>query len=306
VLSVDEIPAPTPGPGEIAVEVHAAGVNPYETYMRDGLYPDLPLPCCPGRDAAGVVSHIGEGVTRFQPGDRVYLTEARPGAYAETVVAGQDSVGRLPASLSFAQGAAVAVPCLTAYRALFERGAAKAGETVLVHGASGSVGMAAVQLAKAAGLRVFGTAGTPEGIALLDSLGVEAAFSHREPNYLEAAKTAAGGGFDLILEMLANVNLDRDLGALRMRGRVVVIGNRGPIEINARQLMNCEGEIRAMMLFKASEKEMAEARAGVQAALESAVLVPRVSKEYPLEQAAEAQEKVLENGLLGKVVLSIR
>lgn len=119
VLSVDEIAAPTPGPDEIAVEVHAAGVNPYETYMRDGLYPDLPLPCCPERDAAGLVREIGEGVTRFQPGDRVYLTEARPGAYAERVVAAEEAVGRLPASLTFAQGAAVAVPCLTAYRALF-------------------------------------------------------------------------------------------------------------------------------------------------------------------------------------------
>jgi len=299
VLQVDEVTAPEAGAGQVVIEVRAIGVNPYETYQRDGLYPDLPLPHCPGRDCAGVVAEVGAGVEGFECGDRVYTVDTVGGAYVERVLVEGGDLELLPDGVSFEQGAAVAVPCLTAWRALFERGGAKAGETILIHGASGSVGMAALQLAKAAGLRVYGTAGSEAGLALLRELGADGVHRHGEVEALQAAS----GGFDLILEMLANRNLGQDLKMLRRRGRVVVIGNRGATEINARDLMNCEGEIRAMMLFKAEAGEMAAARAGVRRALAEGVLVPRISRGFPLERAAEAQDTALESGLLGKVVL---
>jgi NADPH2:quinone reductase len=300
-----DVPAPSPGPGQVLVRVHAAGVNPVETYIRSGNYARKPaLPYTPGGDGAGIVEVAGAEVTRFSPGDRVYLAGSITGTYAEFALCDEQQVHPLPARLSFAQGAAIGVPYATAWRALFQRAQAQPGETVLVHGASGGVGTAALQIGRAHGLVLFGTAGTARGRQLAVEQGAQAVFDHGAPDYLEQIRAATGGrGVDIILEMLANVNLARDLPLLAPRGRVVVIGSRGPIEINPRDTMARESDIRGMMLFNATPAELSAIHAGLAAGLENGSFRPVVGRELPLAEAAEAHRAVLAPGAHGKIVL---
>src|SRR5438128_7098390 len=154
VMRLEEVPDLTAAAGEVIVRVHAIGVNPVDTYIRSGLYPAKPtLPYTPGSDAAGVVDSVGEAVTRVTPGDSVSVAGTCSGTYAEQARCSESQVHRLPSHITFEQGAAIGIPYATAYRALFHRAEAKPGETVLVHGATGGVGIAAVQLSRAAGLR---------------------------------------------------------------------------------------------------------------------------------------------------------
>ena len=196
------------------------------------------------------------------------------------------------------------MPYATAWRALFIRARARAGETVLVHGASGGVGTAAVQIARAHGLFVIGTAGTTEGIALARAQGAHEVLNHREPNYMQQVRPLTGGrGVDVVLEMLANVNLDADLEVLARNGRVVVIGSRGRVEIDPRKAMGVDGAILGMTLFNADRAEFHEIHSGLVAGLESGTLTPVVSKEMPLSDAVKSHVAVMEPGSLGKIVL---
>jgi NADPH2:quinone reductase len=305
VMRMEEIPNPSPGPGQVLVRIRAAGVNPVESYIRTGTYARRPsLPYTPGHDAAGIVEAVGDGVSGVVAGDRVYTSETVTGAYAELALCNATRVHPLPGSVSYAQGAAVGVPYATAWRALFQRARSVPGETVLVHGASGGVGIAAVQIARAAGLRVFGTAGTAEGIALVLRERAHAVFDHRTEGYLEEAVAAAGGrGFDVILEMLANVNLPQDLKALAMGGRVVVIGNRGTVEIDARDAMARDASIVGMSLFNIPDVDRAVVHAALAAGLENGSLRPVVGRELPLSAAPESHVAVMSPGARGKIVL---
>ena len=305
VMRMEEVPDPAPGPGQVLVRVRVAGVNPVETYIRSGAYARRPaLPYTPGHDAAGVVEAVGDGVIGVAAGDRVYTSETLTGAYAELALCNASRVHPLPGGVSYAQGAAVGVPYATAWRALFQRVRAIPGETVLVHGASGGVGVAAVQIARAAGLRVFGTAGTAEGIALVLRVGAHAVFDHRSAGYLEEAVAATGGrGFDVILEMLANVNLPLDLKDLAMGGRVVVIGNRGTVEIDPRDAMARDASVVGMSLFNMPDADRAVVHAALVAGLENGSLRPVIGRELPLSAAAESHVAVMSPGAGGKIVL---
>jgi NADPH2:quinone reductase len=304
VMKVEEIPDPTPAAGQVLIRVKAAGVNPVDTYIRSGVYARKPtLPHTPGMDIGGVVEAVGTGVTRVRPGDRVYAFLIT-GGYAQLALADEWQVRPLPGRASFGQGAAIGVPCTTAWLGLFRRGAARPGETVLVHGASGGVGLAAVQLARAAGLRVVGTAGTEEGLEAARAAGAHATLNHRSPDYLDELLAANGGrGPDVVLEMLANVNLDRDLDIIAPRGRIVVIGNRGRTEIDARKTMAKDATIQGLMLFNATREELNEAHAALVAALETGTLAPVIGRELPLADAPAAHEAVMRAGALGKIVL---
>lgn len=305
VMRLEEVPDPAPGQGQVLVRIRAAGVNPVETYIRSGAYARRPaLPYTPGNDAAGIVEAVGDGVAGVASGDRVYTSETVTGAYAELALCDASRVHPLPASVSYAQGAAVGVPCATAWRALFQRARAVPGETVLVHGASGGVGIAAVQIARAAGLRVFGTAGTREGIALVMREGAHAVFDHRSAAYVEEAVAAAGGrGFDVILEMLANVNLANDLKILAMGGRVVVIGSRGTAEIDPRDTMARDASVLGMSLFNLPDDDRAVVHAALVAGLENGTLRPVIGREFPLSAAADSHAAVMSPGARGKIVL---
>jgi len=247
---------------------------------------------------------VGDGVRGQAPGDRIYTSATVTGAYAELALCDATRVHPLPANVSFAQGAAVGVPYATAWRALFQRALAVPGETVLVHGASGGVGIAALQIARAAGLRVTGTAGTPEGIALAQREGAHHAFDHRSPGYLDKAVAANGGrGFDVILEMLSNVNLANDLKALAMGGRVVVIGSRGTVEIDPRDTMARDASIVGMSLFNMPDADRVAVHAALVAGLENGTLRPVVGRELPLSRAPESHVAVMAPGAKGKIVL---
>ncbi len=305
VLAVHEVSTPKPGPGEVLVRVRAAGVNPYDTYMRAGAYPVKPaLPYTPGSDAAGTIEAVGEGVAKVKPGDRVYTATTLTGAYAEYALARENQVYPLPEKISFSQGAGLWVPYGTAYSALRHHADARAGETLLVHGASGGVGIAAVQWARALGLTVIGTAGTSRGLELVKKEGAHHVFDHSKAGYAEEILKATGGrGVDLILEMLANVNLATDLKLLAIRGRVIVIGNRGEITINPRELMARRASVRGFTLWAATDAESAEIHAAIAAGLENGTLRPIVGKELPLKDAPQSHIDVLAPGAFGKIVL---
>ncbi len=305
VLKIEEMPTPKPAAGQVLVRIRAAGVNPYDTYMRNGTYAIKPaLPYTPGSDAGGTVEAVGPGVQRIKPGDRVYTAQTLTGAYAESALALEKQVHPLPAKLTFSQGAGVWVPYGTAFYALHHATRARAGETLLVHGASGGVGLAAVQMAGAIGLTVLGTAGSERGLDLVKREGAHLAFDHSKAGYHEEIlKATEGRGVDLILEMLANVNLGRDLKLLANNGRVVVIGSRGDVTITPRDLMSHRASVQGFVMWTVTEAEEKEIFAGLMAGFENDTLRPVVRKELPLSEAPRAHKEVLEPGACGKIVL---
>ena len=305
VLKLEETAKNPPGRGQVLVRIKAAGVNPVDTYIRAGVYARKPeLPYTPGTDGAGIVEAAGEGVTRVKTGDRVYTSGTLTGTYAEFALATESQVHPLPQKISYVQGAGVYVPYATAYRALFQIGHARAGETVLIHGASGGVGIAAVQIARAAGLTVIGTGGTEKGRALVTSEGAHHALDHRAPNYLDQLMKLTGGrGVDVILEMLANVNLGADLKVLAMRGRVVVVGSRGDAQITPRELMARDAAVFAMSLWNTPEGDAQSIHAALVAGMENGTLRPVVGKEMLLAEAPRAHKEIVEPGAYGKTVL---
>jgi NADPH:quinone reductase len=305
VLKLEDVATPKPSGGEVLVRIHAAGVNPYDTYMRAGTYAvKPPLPYTPGSDGAGVVEAVGEGVKKVKKGDRVYTARTLTGAYAEYALALEEQVHLLPENIDFKQGAGIWVPYGTAYHALQHSAKAHASETVLVHGASGGVGIAALQIARAMGLKVLGTAGTPKGLELAKREGAHQVFDHRKAGYQEEILQATDNrGVDIILEMLANVNLPYDTRLLANNGRVIVIGSRGEVTINPRELMGRRASIRALTLLAITAAEEADIHAGLFAGLESGTLRPVIGKVLPLAEAARAHKEILEPGAAGKIVL---
>jgi NADPH2:quinone reductase len=305
VLKLEEVPTPKPDTGQVLVRVRAVGVNPYDTLMRAGTYAiKPPLPYTPGSDAAGTVEAVGPGVTKVKPGERIYTARTLTGAYAEYTLALEEQVNRLPDKVSFEQGAGVWVPYGTAYHALHHFAKARAGETVLVHGASGGVGTASVQIAHAMGMTVFGTAGTDKGLDIVKREGAQRAFNHRTAGYHEEIMKASGGkGVNVILEMLANVNLGGDLKMVALEGRVIVIGSRGDVTITPRDLMSRRASVRAFTLWAAQPAEVAEIHAGLYAGMENGTLRPVVGKQLPLAEAARAHKEIVEPGAEGKIIL---
>lgn len=293
---------------DVLINVKAVGINPVETYIRAGTYARKPqLPFTPGNDCAGIVEDVGSDVTNLKKGDRVYVTKSLTGSYAEFTVSPANKVHLLHSSLSFAQGAALSTPYLTAYRALFIRGAARPGETVLVHGASGGVGVAAVQLARSSGMFVLGTAGTPEGVEIVKKAGAHMTFVHRSASYLEAIKNATEAkGIDVIVENAAHINLGKDLPLLARGGRVCVVGSRGQVEINPRDTMSREASISGVMLFNSTDKDFEESYAAIWSGMEAGWLRPIVGKEFTLENACKAHADIISGGgALGKTVLTV-
>jgi NADPH2:quinone reductase len=307
VLQLQEVADPTPGAGEVVVKIGAAGVNPVETYKRSGTppYNSGPLPYTPGTDGAGEIVAVGEGVEKWKIGDRVYLFSAKgSGTYAEMCRCDQNEVFALPDNVSYEQGAALGVPYATAHRALFGKAGAKSGEWVFIHGATGGVGVAAIQLALRAGLKVGGSAGSAAGEEFLESLGLRYTANHNTPDYLsDVLGMTCGRGFDVILEMLASENLGRDPQVLAPMGRIVVIGSRGEVTVNPRDWMGRDASVFGMVLFNTPAAQMQEIHADLFAGLSDGSLKPIVGRRFSLAEAAEAHQAVMQSGARGKIVL---
>jgi NADPH2:quinone reductase len=305
VLRLEKVPDPKCGHGQVLVRIQAVGVNPVDTYIRAGLYAIKPtLPYTPGSDASGTVEAAGEGVKGFKAGDRVYTAGTISGAYAEKAVCLESQVHSLPPKVTYSQGAALNVPYSAAYRALFQRARAVPGEAVLIHGASGGVGIAALQFSRAAGMTVIGTAGTEPGRQLAAEQGAHHVLDHRSPDHFEdVLRLTENRGVDIILELLANVNLGKDLGILAKGGRVVVIGSQGKVEVNPRDAIGREAAILGMSVFNATERETTSIHAAIGAGLENGTLRPVIGQEMPLADAPRAHRKVIEATAFGKIVL---
>ena len=304
VLKLEEVPDPTPGPGQVVVRTKAVGVNPVETYIRAGRYGPKQFPYTPGNDGAGIIELVGPGVKQWNKGDRVYVAASISGTYAELALCDAKKVHRLPQNASFEEGAALGVPATTAWRGLFQRGGGQRGETLLIHGASGGVGTMAVQLARDAGLTIIGTAGSEKGRDLVRELGAQHVLDHHLPDYLqEVMKLTQGKGVNLILEMLANVNLGKDLTVLAKFGRVVVIGSRAKVEIDPRDTMSRDADIRGMTIMNLSDQDYEAIQTGIVAAVEQGKLKPIIDMKLPLAEAARAHQLVMEGESHGKIVL---
>jgi len=305
VMHLEDVATPQPTGTQVLVKVQAVGVNPVETYIRSGQYAATPtLPYTPGKDAAGVVEAVGDEVKHWQAGDRVYTANSISGAYAEYTLAEENDLGLLPDNVSFEQGAGIWTPYATSYRALFQKLKAEHGETVLIHGASGGVGIAAVQWGKSRGLTVIGTASSEAGRRLVLEQGANAVLDHSAEGYLAEIKEWTGGlGVDAIIEMLANVNLARDFEVLKMFGRICVVGNRGSLDFNPRLIMGKEATVTGMALFNAPPDAFEEIHTEIYKGLSDGFLKPIVSRLFPLAKAAEAHHAVIEDKALGKIVL---
>jgi NADPH2:quinone reductase len=301
-LRLEDAEDPRPGAGQVVVRIIAAGVNPVDAAIREGKFTEEPsLPYTPGQDGAGIVEAVGAGVDNIRTGDRVWVYGRKLGTYREKALCPASAVQPLPARFSFAQGAAVGTPAAAAWRSLFLRGRAQAGETVLVHGGTGAVGISAIQLARAAGLIVIATASDEDGRREVRERGAHHAVDHADYGAIRRL-TPDGRGVALILEEAAEKNLGDDLTALAPNGRVVVIGAHDTAVIDPRKTMTTELEIRGMSLTNATpEQEAATARA-LTAALEAGILQPVVTEEMPLADAPRAHEKLAQHAA-GKIVL---
>ena len=261
-------------------------------------------------DGAGIVEAIGEGVTNVTVGDRVFIASLKGGSstgtFAQKVVCNQTSVHSLPEHVSFEQGAALGVPAMTAYRALFQRACLKPGQTVLIHGASGGVGLQAVQMAKSHGAKVIGTASKPEGKKMVQQAGADMVIDHvTEETIEDVLALTDGNGPDVIIEFLANMNLETDLKLIAPFGKIVIIGNRGSIEINPRLAMQKECDILATALWNAPQDEYEQSIHGVIGMLTSGALRPIIGTTLPLQQAPEGFEQLAKGIGNGKMILTI-
>lgn len=311
VLQVEDVPDLTPSPKQVLVRVRAVGVNPVDTYIRSGAYAAKPpLPYTPGNDGAGDVLAVGADVTGVKPGDRVYIANdnlptPRTGLCAEQALCMPSQLHRLPDHVSYSQGAAMGVPYGTAYYSLLARASARPGETLLVHGASGGVGIAAVELGRAHGMFVIGTASSDRGRDIALEHGAHVVVNHAKGGYLDEIMQATGGrGVNVILEMAAHINLDKDLTLLAKHGRVVVIGSRGRVEIDPRAAMGREASILGMLLFNVAPAELAATHAALAAGLENRTLRPVVAQEFALDDAPRAHEALFSGSAHGKIVIT--
>jgi NADPH:quinone reductase len=306
VLQVVELTDPSPEAGQVLIRVHAAGVSPLDTYVREQSHgaPTPPLPYIPGFECAGEVIAIAPDVTKFKVGDRVY---ANPflGAYSELLVQDAHAIFLMPDAISSEQGTVVANSYPTAYYALFNLAKAKAGETVFVHGASGAAGSAAVQIARAAGMRVVGSAGSAQGLTMIEQEGVHLAVNHREPDYLEKAMAfTEGKGFDVILEMNATQKLADDVNLVGTFGRIIVIGGtNGSLSFDPTPLLWKGASVIGLYMGLASSEETQQIHAAIYQGLDRGELRPQVSQSFSLADVAKAHEAVHQSSSAGKIVL---
>ena len=310
VMRLEEATVPAIQPGQILVRVHAAGVNPLEMNLRAGKHPmsaGLKLPWTPGFDAAGEVLELGPGVEGFRVGQRVYGA-AVSGSYAEQTLLDVNRTAPLPDSMSWEQGGSLPVVLYTAYYGLIHRGGLRVGESVLVQAGAGGVGQMGIQIAKAAGARVITTVSSAAKADFARSLGADVVINYREEDFVDRCLQETGGrGVDLVLEMVATENFDKDCAALRLGGRLVVLGaGTGKnivgsvvyppfysknIDVLGFSLMNA-GPVYPAMLRECG------------LLLETGAVRAHVGQSLPLAEAPKAHDLLLSGSVFGKIVLT--
>ena len=313
-MAIEGWPTPEPGPGQIRVDVHAIDVNYPDLLVIGGKYQILPArPFVPGKDAAGVVSAVGQGTRHCKVGDRV-LVQVEHGAYAEQVLADDVNGYVIPDAMSFAEAAAMGLVFQTAHFALIDRGRFEPGETVLVTGAGGGVGLAAIQLVKALGGVALAGTRSPAKADAIRAAGADALIDLGASNLREALRAQVHGvtdarGADVVLDVLGGDVFDAALRALAWRGRIVVVGfaaGRIP-EIRANYLLVKNIGVSGLQWSDYRERDPAWVRR-VQIELfalyEAGKLRPQIMQAFPMDEFARALDLVAKGQVSGKVVLT--
>jgi NADPH:quinone reductase-like Zn-dependent oxidoreductase len=308
-LSVDEVDRPDPEGHDVLVEIRAAGVNPVDTYFREGSYQPFELPMTPGVDFAGVVAEVSEFVEDFEPGDRVYgtgLGRDHHGGYAEYALAPTDRVVSLPGSVSFEAAGGAGVVAVTAWRALIDHGKLKPAETCLIHGGSGGVGHAAVQLASAAGAHVLTTA-SPEYHDRLETLGADAVLDYAEEDLTDEVREAAAGNsaadVDVILDHRLDEYVQFDAEVAATGARVVGIGESDPQVAFENDGVARSKDVSYMLMSVFNTPDLTVPLRRLAYLMGEGGIEIDVSRTYGLKEASEAQRAVLEDSHPGKLVL---
>lgn len=312
VLTIEDVPEPSPDRDEVKIDVHAAGVNPIDTYIREGdVSPAGGLPHILGADVAGIVVEAGAATEYFQPGDRVFATGlglSSTGSYAEYVTVPEKQPAELPDPISFAEGAGAAMVFATAWRSLVIRGGLSVGDTCLVHGGSGGVGHAAVQIARHAGATVVTTARGGQPTDMVRSLGANVVVDYRDENLLSSIQAATSGStFDVILESHADSNLEADLEILARGGHIIIIGEDDVVCLPPEVLMTAkvtDADLRFMSIMASPEAQRTILQQ-VAPLLADGTFEVKIAETYPLAEAADAHEDLMNGGTLGKRVLTL-
>ena len=304
-LCFEDAPEPQVQAGQVKIRVRAAGINPADLVRLAGRFPGLALPYIPGTDVCGEVEEAGAGVA-LKKGDKVF--GRAPGGYAEKTCMPASEAMPLPGNLSFAEGAAIPIPFFTAYHALHHKAGLKRGETVLISAGGGGVGVAAIQLAVAAGARVITTVGSAEKAEGVRALGAHTAVNYREEDFVAKAQAFTDGrGLDVIIENVAADNLGRDIAALAPNGRIVIVGNgtgkSGDATLNVFGAIMKDAAIYGMSLVNATPL-LAQIAQPVIKLLAEKKIKAVVSKSYPLAQAQQALADLLAGRVFGKLVLT--
>lgn len=306
VLQVETIDRPDPAGHELLVDVGAAGVNPVDTYFREGSYTPVDIPFTPGVDFAGTVAGVGEFVEGFEPGDRVFGTgigsASHQGAYAEYATVPEDRVVHLPDGVGLTEAGAAGVAACTAWRALIDHAGLEPAEYCLVHGGSGGVGHAAVQIAAAVHARVVATA-APEYHDAVGELGADATVDYERDDLEAAVRDAADGGVSVVLDHRLDEYLQFDARVANESARVVGIGESRPDPAfeDVGTARSKDVNYRFMTLFNTPDLRVP--LGGVAHLMETGELSIEVARRYSLEDAARAQRDVLEESFLGKLVI---
>ena len=312
VLSLTTRPVPVPAAGEILIKVAAAGVNRPDALQRAGAYAPPPdASDLPGLECAGEVVAVGEGCSRWNIGDKVCAL-LPGGGYAEYVKTPEDHALRVPNGLSMVEAAALCETYFTVWTNVFDRGRLQAGETFLVHGGSSGIGTTAIQLASQMGARVFATAGSAEKCAKCVELGAERAINYKDEDFVEVTGELTGGrGLDLILDMVGGSYIPRNIKALALDGRLVMIAFLGgpKAELNFAQIMakrlTVTGSTLRPQSVEAKARIAESLREKVWPLIDTGKIGPVMDSTFPLEDAADAHRRIESAGHIGKIVLTL-
>ena len=314
VLELADLESPTPGDHDLLVEVHAAAVNPVDTKLRSGKFrAPVDYPLVPGHDVSGVVRKIGPQVTRFRPGDAVFASPALfgPGSHAEQVLVDERVAARKPASLSHVEAAAIPLAAMTAWELLYDMAGLRSGQTVLIHAAAGGVGHFAVQLARARGAVVLGTASSDDSFALLEQLGLDHPINYRQDDVKQRVMQITGDrGCDVVLDLVGQAVFRPSIELVAARGCLgTIVGIPADADLNPLFLKGASLHaefLGATELAGGIPEHQRTMLKELSAMVEQGTLKPHVSQTFALDQLAEAHTLQETAGVTGKLVIKVR